>query len=107
MFGLFQPGYNYNALGASPFAYQPIPTNSTVGSNYVYQLTGIYDNFEGTPELIPSRLADYCANAPTNLTSSATVSKGITTVRWQAKAGPTYSVYSATKSPPVRGPRRR
>jgi hypothetical protein len=80
----------------NPFNLQPIPTNC-------YQLTGIYLNYFGTPELVPSRLADYVVNPPspfattvttTNIPSGKKSLPGIN-LNWTTEVGSTYSVYSA------------
>jgi hypothetical protein len=97
---VFQPTYNYygsagNLVETNPFNLQPIPASC-------YQLTGIFENYEGTPELVPSRLADYVVNPPSFTTTVTTTNfpsgkknvPGIS-LNWTPAAGSTYSVYSA------------
>lgn len=96
---LFEPAYNFgtsaNVVEYNPFDLQPIPTNCV-------QLTGIYVPFSGSGELIPSRLADYCTNAPAPFLAGVSVSKtGAATIQWPANIGSTYSVNSATS---INGP---
>jgi hypothetical protein len=90
---IFQPCYNYGTgvnLKPSPLAYQSIQTNYA-------QLTGVYSLFDGTPELEPSRLADYVSNAPAPFSASISITqKGVTTVGWQPQVGSTYSVNGST-----------
>jgi hypothetical protein len=88
---IFQPGYDYgtNANQLSPFDNQPVPTNCT-------QLTGVYLNYGGTAEIIPSRLADYVTNPPAPFRVGVTQTKGVPTFTWPVQAGSTYSVYSTT-----------
>jgi hypothetical protein len=97
---IYQFGYNYGPA-ASPIALtaiggQPVPTNC-------YQLTGVYETYNGLPEILPSRLADYVTNPPAPFMASASVAKikggSAATINWLVQAGSTYSVYSATSLP--------
>jgi hypothetical protein len=98
MIEIYQFCYNYpntfpatTATGTySPFYNQTIPT-------YCYQLTGVYNPYGGSPEIEPSRLADYVVTPPPPFTAGVTqANEGIPTITWPAQAGSTYSVYSAT-----------
>lgn len=99
-FQLFQPTYNFgtgaNVVEYNPFDDAPIPTNCV-------QLTGIYAPYSaGTAELVPSRLADYCTNAPAPFLVTIGESKtGAATVHWPANIGSTYSINSSTN---INGP---
>ncbi len=89
----FEFCYNYASNGVSaaipnPFDLQPIPTNC-------YQLTGIYVSFGGSPEIIPSRLADYVTNPPPAYAAGIMQSNGVATIKWPAQYGSTYTLYSA------------
>jgi hypothetical protein len=98
---IFQPNYYYGTtqtpVATNNLAGQPIPT-------HCYQLTGVLNNFEGTPELTPSRLQDYVAAPPSTYTASVALTNivsGHTTlteanVSWPAQPGSTYSVYTST-----------
>jgi hypothetical protein len=90
----FEYTYNYGSNGVNgvipnPFAYQPIPTNC-------FQITGAYVSYGGSPEIIPSRLADYVTNPPPTFTASITETKNAASVSWPVQAGSTYTVYSTT-----------
>ena len=69
---------------------KPIPS-------FVYELTGpmaVYN--PTTPELYPTRYADFVTTPPTSFSASVKMTNGIPTVTWPAVTGSTYSVYSAT-----------
>lgn len=89
----YQFGYNYGPaatpISTNSFALKPVPTQC-------YQLTGVYLNYGGTPEILPSRLEDYVINQPSAFRSSIAESKGHPTISWPVQTGSTYSVYSAT-----------
>lgn len=92
---LFQPAYNYTTNSSTPgfvnqFDGQPIPATC-------YQLTGVYENYEGTPELEPSRLADYIVNPPSSPAITIAETKGVPTLMGSPlQTGSTYSVQAAT-----------
>ena len=90
----FQYSYNYtsngvNSAAQNPFNNQPIPTNC-------YQLTGVYLTFGGSPEIVPSRLADYVTTPPPTFTNSIASSKAGPAMSWPVQAGSTYTVHSTT-----------
>ncbi|MFZ0828557.1 MAG: hypothetical protein WAO02_14150 [Verrucomicrobiia bacterium] len=89
---IYQFAYNYGIapnIVLNPIGGAPVPT-------HCYQLTGAYYSYNGSPEILPSRLADYVVNPPSPFTASATQTKGVPTVNWLAQPGSTYSVYGAT-----------
>lgn len=89
---IFQPCYNYGTapnLKPSPMAYMPMQP-------YYVQVTGVYDLFDGTPEIEPSRPQDYVTNTPPPFTATLAQAKAVSTVSWQPQIGSTYSVYGAT-----------
>lgn len=98
---IFVPTYNYGpkptVWAVNTCAYQPIPTNC-------YQVTGVYENYYGTPELLVARYEDFVTTPPSTyaagvaLTSivSGKQSLPVANVSWSAQPGSTYSVYSST-----------
>jgi hypothetical protein len=91
---IFQPCYNYGTNTTSltftnPFTGVTIPTNC-------YQLTGAYDEYEGTPEIEPSRIQDYVTNPPSSFTAGVVLTNHVPTIKWPVQTGSTYSVYSTT-----------
>jgi hypothetical protein len=89
---IYQPGYNYGVAPGminNPFNGQTVPTNC-------YQITGAYLSYGGSPEIEPSRLADYVTNPPPAFATSATQAKGVPTITWPVQGGSTYSVYTTT-----------
>lgn len=89
---VFQPAYNLGTATTifkyNPFDLKPIPS-------YCYQITGIYDEFKGAGEIIPTRLEDYVTTPP-SFTTSIAQAKAVSTVTWQPQVGSTYSIYGAT-----------
>lgn len=86
---VFQSCYKIGT-NASTFTGRPVPTNC-------YQLTGAYLGFGGTPEIEPTRLADYVLTPPPPVTATITQSNHVPTVTWgPVQAGSTYSVNAAT-----------
>ena len=90
----FEYCYNYGSNGVNsvipnPFDLQPIPTNC-------FQLTGAYLSYGGSPEIVPSRLADYVTNPPPSFTASIAESKNVSSVGWPVQVGSTYTVFSTT-----------
>jgi hypothetical protein len=84
---IFQIGSNFGTT-PSPFAYQPIPT-------FCYQISGVYEDFDGFAELAPSRMEDYVTNATSAYSSGIVVSNRLATVTWTPHVGATYSVNGA------------
>jgi hypothetical protein len=83
-----------NQLNTNFFG-QPIPS-------FVYELTGAIDVYAtNQPELIPSRYVDFVTNQPAPFQVSLTQSNGVSTLKWPATVGDTYSVYTSTN---VTGP---
>jgi len=73
---------------------QPIPS-------FAYQVTGALDIYStNTPEVYPSRYADFVTTPPpafdARLTTMMTANGLTATLTWPAVTGATYSVYSAT-----------
>jgi hypothetical protein len=86
---VFQPAYNLGTT-TNVFDYVTIPTQC-------YQLTGVYLCFGGTPEIIPSRIADYVTNPPPAFSTTIAAAKPGAALAWQpVQAGSTYTVYGAT-----------
>jgi len=78
-----------NQLNTNYFG-KPIPS-------YAYQVTGAMGLYSTTtPELYPSRYADFVTTAPAPFAAGLTVSNGVSKLTWPAVSGQTYSVYSAT-----------
>jgi hypothetical protein len=92
---IFQPTYNFGTNSAAP-GYASAFTGLTIPT-HCYQLTGAYINFEGTPEIEPSRPADYVTTLPPTPTETVSKSNGGVAITWPyTKVGSTYSVLSAT-----------
>jgi hypothetical protein len=69
---------------------KPIPS-------YAYQVTGAMEVYNiTTPELYPTRYADFVTTQPAPFAVVLTVSNGVSQLTWPAATGSTYSVYSAT-----------
>jgi hypothetical protein len=87
--------YNQPTVVANPF------DGLTMQTNY-YQLTGVYSLYGyGTPiaqspEILPSRVADYVTTPPPSFKASVALTNSVSTVTWSPQVGSTYSVYSAT-----------
>ena len=78
-----------NQLNTNYFG-KPIPSQ-------VYQLTGAMGIYSvTTPELYPSRYADFVTTTPAPFAAGLTVSNGVSQLTWPVATGSTYSVYSAT-----------
>ncbi len=94
---IFQPTYTYGTATNTPgytnaFFGLAIPTNC-------YQLTGVYVNFEGTPEIEPTRPQDWVniTNVPPVPTINISENGGVPTITASnLQAGSTYSVPAAT-----------
>jgi hypothetical protein len=101
---IFEPTYNYGPRTAPAIPYATNSCDSQVIPPFCYQVTGIYENFSGSPEIVVSRYQDYVVNPPPNYLASLTLTnissgKGkaaAATVNWNPSPGSTYSVYSAT-----------
>ncbi len=88
----FQPTYSYpqtTNTPNNPFYGLTIPT-------HLYQLTGVYDAYNGGAEVIPSRPADYVVNPPGAYTTSIATTQKLVNLTWPVQTGSTYSVQSAT-----------
>jgi hypothetical protein len=73
---------------------QPIPS-------FAYEVTGALDIYStNTPEVLPTRYADFVTTPPpafnASLTATMTSSGIVSTLTWPGVTGATYSVYSAT-----------
>jgi len=73
---------------------QPIPS-------FAYEVTGALDIYStNTPEVFPTRYADFVTTQPTafkaSVTATTTANGLISTLTWPGVTGATYSVYSAT-----------
>jgi hypothetical protein len=79
-----------NQLNTNYFG-KPIPS-------YAYQVTGEMGIYSiTTPEIYPTRYADFVTTAPAPFAVGLTESNGVTQLTWPpGVAGSTYSVYSAT-----------
>lgn len=92
--------YNQPTVVLNPF------DGLTMQTNY-YQLTGVYALYgSGTPvaqspEILPSRVADYVYSAPPSFQIRVVETNLAPTLSWTPQAGSTYSVYSATN---INGP---
>ncbi len=82
--------YNQPTVVANPF------DGLTMQTNY-YQLTGVYAVYgiPASPEILPSRVADYVVNPPPSPVLTVAVTNSVPTVTWSPNVGSTYSVYSA------------
>jgi hypothetical protein len=83
-----------NQLNTNFFG-QPIPS-------FCSQLTGGLSYYNvNTPEVSPTRFADFVTAPPSPFPANVTLTNGTTTISWPVSTGSTYSVYSATN---VSGP---
>ncbi len=101
---VFQPTYNYGQRTAPTSTYATNTCDSNTIPTHCYQLTGVYENFNGTPEVVMSRYQDYVTAPPstypatvalTNI-GSAHSTLHEANVSWSAQPGSTYSVYTST-----------
>jgi len=89
---IYQFAYNYNtqpALTLNPIGGTKVPT-------YCAQITGAFLSYGGSPEILPSRLADYLTNTPPAFSTTIAESKSVPTLTWPAQTGATYSVWTTT-----------
>jgi hypothetical protein len=69
---------------------QPIPS-------FVYELTGAMGIYNPTtPEVYPTRYADFVSTKAASFSTSISTTNGVPTLGWPAVVGSTYTVYSAT-----------
>ncbi len=74
---------------------QPIPS-------FAYQVTGAMGIYStNTPEIYPSRFADFVTTPPAPFSVSVSATNNVPTVTWPAVPGSTYSLYTSTN---VAGP---
>jgi hypothetical protein len=101
---IFQPTYNYGQRTAPISVYATNTCDSNTIPAYCYQLTGVYENFKGTPEIVPSRYQDYVTTPPATYAASVVHTNIVSghailheaNVSWSAQPGSTYSVYTST-----------
>jgi len=99
---IFNPTYNFGTNSSAP-GYTSAFTGLTIPTN-CYQLTGAYIDFEGTPEIEPSRPADYVRTLPAAPSVSIVQTNGGVALTWPyTQVGSTYSVQSTTNLPAAWG----
>jgi hypothetical protein len=99
---IFQPTYNFGTNASAP-GYASAFTGLTIPS-HCYQLTGAYVDFDGSPEIEPSRPADYVTTLPAAPTVSIVKTNGGVALTWPyTQVGSTYSVQGTTNLPATWG----
>lgn len=101
---VFQPTYNYGPTVAPAIPYATNTCDSQPIPAHCYELTGVYENYGGSPEILPSRYEDYVVNPPAQPTATLVLTNVVSgrnilpaaNITWPAQPGSTYTVYSAT-----------
>jgi hypothetical protein len=101
----FQQPYSANQPYLEIYVYTYTNAVNQVNTNYfgkpipsfVYELTGEMGVYNPTtPQLYPTRYADFVLTPPASFSAGVIATSGIPVLTWPAVAGSTYSVYSAT-----------
>ena len=99
---IFTPTYNYGYYHGVVYATNTCDSNTI--PSYCYQITGVYENYQGSPEIVMSRYQDFVTTPPSAYNARVTTTNVISgrtilpeaNVTWTTQPGSTYSVYTST-----------